>query len=64
MVLTQDFGVDVESIVKSKQVQHEQTMEELRSKRKNMTLRQFKKFLTMPKLDALKLYKEEERGKQ
>ena len=29
--LTQDFGVDVGSMVKSKQVQHEQTMEELRS---------------------------------
>ena len=34
MVLTQDFGVDVGSMVKSKQVQHEQTMEELRSKKK------------------------------
>ena len=32
--LTQDFGVDVGSMVKSKQVQHEQTMEELRSKKK------------------------------
>ena len=34
MGLTQDFGVDVGSMVKSKQVQHEQTMEELRSKKK------------------------------
>ncbi|TMW91249.1 hypothetical protein EJD97_014574 [Solanum chilense] len=35
MGLTQDFGVNVGSILKSKQVQHEQTMEELRSKKKN-----------------------------
>ena len=34
MGLTQDFGVDVGSMVKFKQVQHEQTMEELRSKKK------------------------------
>ena len=34
MSLTQDFGIDVGSMVKSKQVQHEQTMEELRSKKK------------------------------
>ena len=34
MGLTQDFGIDVGSMVKSKQVQHEQTMEELRSKKK------------------------------
>ena len=34
MGLTQDFGVDVGSTVKSKQVHHEQTMEELRSKKK------------------------------
>ena len=34
MGLTQDFGVDVGSMRKSKQVQHEQTMEELRSKKK------------------------------
>ncbi|XP_015086894.1 uncharacterized protein LOC107029989 [Solanum pennellii] len=34
MGLTQDFGVDVGSMVKSKQVQHEQTMEELRAKKK------------------------------
>ena len=33
MGLTQDFGVDVGSMVKSKQVQHEQTMKELRSKK-------------------------------
>ena len=63
MGLAQDFGIDVRSMVKSKQVQHEQIMKELRS-RKNMTLRQFKKFLTMPQLEALKLYKEEEREKQ
>ena len=30
MGLTQDFGTDVEFMVKSKQVQHEQTIEELR----------------------------------
>ena len=34
MGLTQGFGIDVGSMVKSKQVQHEQTMEELRSKKK------------------------------
>ncbi|TMW88537.1 hypothetical protein EJD97_018424, partial [Solanum chilense] len=34
MGLAQNFGVDVGSIVKFKQVQHEQTMEELRSKKK------------------------------
>ncbi|TMW81855.1 hypothetical protein EJD97_007570 [Solanum chilense] len=34
MGLTQDFGVDVGSMVKSKQFQHEPTMEELRSKKK------------------------------
>ncbi|TMW81226.1 hypothetical protein EJD97_011074 [Solanum chilense] len=34
MGLTQDFGVDVGSMVKSKQAQHEQTMKELRSKKK------------------------------
>ena len=34
MGLTQDFGVYVGSMVKSKQVQHEQTMKELRSKKK------------------------------
>ncbi|TMW89682.1 hypothetical protein EJD97_016817 [Solanum chilense] len=34
MGLTQDFGVDVGSMVKFKQVQHEQTMKELRSKKK------------------------------
>ena len=32
MGLTQDFGVDVRSMVKCKQFQHEPTMEELRSK--------------------------------
>ena len=35
MGLTQDFWVNVGSIVKLKQVQHEQTMEDLRSKNKN-----------------------------
>ena len=35
MGLTQDFGVDVGSLGKSKQVIQEQTMEELRSKKKN-----------------------------
>ena len=34
MGLTQGFGIDVGSMVKSKQVQHEQTMEELRSMKK------------------------------
>ena len=34
MGLTQDFGVDVGSLGKSKQVIQEQTMEELRSKKK------------------------------
>ena len=63
MGLTQDFGVDVGYMVKSKQVQHDQTMKELRSKKKNDP-QQFKKLLTMSKLEALKLYKEEERGKQ
>ena len=40
--LTQDFGVDVGSLGKSKQVMQEQTMEELRSKKKNdpMTVQQ------------------------
>ena len=32
--LTQDFGVDVGSMVKSKQVQHEQTIEEFEIKEK------------------------------
>ncbi|TMW80434.1 hypothetical protein EJD97_020195 [Solanum chilense] len=35
MGLTQIFGVDVGSVVKSNQVQHEQTMEELRSKKRS-----------------------------
>ena len=35
MGLTQDFGVDVGSLGKSKQVIQEQTIEELRSKKKN-----------------------------
>ena len=34
MGLTQDFGVDVGSMVKSKQVQHEQTIEEFEIKEK------------------------------
>ncbi|TMW98736.1 hypothetical protein EJD97_003550 [Solanum chilense] len=34
MGLTQYFGVDVGSMIKSKQVQHEKTMEELRSNKK------------------------------
>ena len=34
MGLTQDFGLDVGPMVKSKQVQYEQKMEELRSKKK------------------------------
>ena len=33
MGLTQDFGVNIGSMVKFKQVQHEQTMKELRSKK-------------------------------
>ena len=35
MGLTQDFGVDVASMTKSKQVQDKQSKEELRSKKKN-----------------------------
>ena len=51
--LTQDFGFDVGSLGKSNQVIQEQTMEELRSKKKT-TLRQFNNLLTMSKLDELK----------
>ncbi|KAH0780601.1 hypothetical protein KY290_000199 [Solanum tuberosum] len=35
MSLTQNFGVNVGRMVKSKQVQDEQSIEELRSKKKN-----------------------------
>ena len=63
MGLTQDFGVDVGSMVKSKQVQHEQTMEELRSKKKyDPTAVQ--EVINNAKARGIKLYKEEERGKQ
>ncbi|TMX03357.1 hypothetical protein EJD97_016799, partial [Solanum chilense] len=58
MGLIQDFGIDVGSMVKSKQVQHEQTMEELRSMKKN-DAKAVQKVLNNAKVRALKLYEEE-----
>ncbi|KAG5568695.1 hypothetical protein H5410_064294 [Solanum commersonii] len=60
--LTQDFGVNAGSIARSKQIQEEKSIEELKSKKK-MTQLHSRKLSIKPRQATLKLLKEEARGK-